>query len=74
MGDDLDRRLDRIERRQRYTHLLLVYPYLVWVLWVAAGTGETDATRLLLAVVPALAIVPLGYLRALYRARSGAGA
>jgi len=69
MEAELERRLDRIGRRQRYTLLLLVYPYLVGVLWTA--TGRVDATALMLAIVPGLGIAVVGYLVALYRARTG---
>ena len=72
MEDDLERRLDRIGRRQRYTLLLLVYPYLVGVLWTV--TGRVAATTLVLAVAPGLGIGLAAYLVALYRARAGSGA
>jgi hypothetical protein len=72
MEAELERRLDRIGRRQRYTLLLLVYPYLVGTLWTV--TGRVDATALLLAVVPGLGIAVVAYLAALYRARTGSGA
>jgi len=39
MEADLERRLDRIGRRQRYTLLLLVYPYLVALYRSRTGGG-----------------------------------
>lgn len=69
MADALERRLARIERRQRYVLLLLVYPYLVGTLWTV--TGRVAATTLILAVAPGLGVVIVAYLIALYRARSG---
>ena len=71
MEAELERRLDRIGRRQRYTLLLLVYPYLVGVLWTV--TGRVDASALMLAVVPGLGIALVAYLVALYRARAASG-
>lgn len=71
MEEELERRLDRLERRQRVTLLLLVYPYLVGTLWTV--TGRVEATTLVLAVVPGLGIVLVAYLVALYRARTGTG-
>jgi len=71
MEAELERRLDRLGRRQRYT-LLLVYPYLVGGLWTL--TGRVDATALALAVVPGLGVALLAYLAALYRARTGSAA
>lgn len=71
MEAELERRLDRIERRQRYTLVLLVYPFLVGVLWTA--TGRVEVTTLVLAVVPGIAIAVVAYLVALYRARGETG-
>jgi hypothetical protein len=72
MEAELERRLDRLGRRQRYTLLLPVYPYPVGGLWTL--TGRVDATALALAVVPGLGVTLVAYLAALYRARTGSAA
>jgi hypothetical protein len=69
MENELERRLDRLDRRQRVTLLLLAYPYLVGTLWTV--TGRVEVTTVVLAVVPGLFIVLAAYLAALYRARTG---
>jgi hypothetical protein len=71
--DELERRLDRMERRQRYALLLLVYPYLVGLAWAATGGVEVDATTLVVSVAPGLAIALGADLVALSRARARDG-
>jgi len=72
MEDELERRLDRLDRRQRYLLALLVYPYLVGVLWTV--TGRVEPTALITAAVPAVGLALAAYLVALYRARAGSAA
>lgn len=67
-----ERRLDRIERRQRYALLLLAYPYLA--AGAAVLTGDVAPAALLPAALPAVVLAPAGYLVALYRARTADGA
>lgn len=69
MAADLQGRLDRIERRQKYVLALLAYPYLLGLLWMIQEPVEP--TRALTAIVPVLAMAVVAYLLALYRARAG---
>jgi cobalamin synthase len=65
MDDALQRKLDRIERRQWYILVLLLYPYLAGGAWLATES------RILTAAAPALVIVVAAYLVTLVRARTG---
>jgi cobalamin synthase len=65
MDDALQRKLDRIERRQWYILVLLLYPYLAGGAWLATES------RILAAAAPALVIVVAAYLVTLVRARTG---
>jgi hypothetical protein len=64
MDDALQEKLDRIERRQWYILVLLLYPYL------AGGTWLATENPFLAAAAAALAIVVAAYLVALVRART----
>ena len=66
-GPDLQARLERIERRQLFVLLLVVYPYLVGAV-LAAMHGVETAT-LVAVVLPGIGLVAAAYLVALYRAR-----
>jgi hypothetical protein len=68
MDDALQRRLDRIVRRQRYILLLLVYPYLAGGVWLALREPVVAVAA------PALGIVVVAYLVTLVRARTGGDA
>ena len=68
-GSDIDRRLDRIGRRQAYVLVLLVYPYLVGIAWAATGRIEVSTTDALAALLPAVLLLAAAYLVALVRAR-----
>jgi hypothetical protein len=65
MDDALQHRLDRIDRRQRYILVLLIYPYLAAGTWLALNDAVVAATA------PALGIVVVAYLVTLVRARTG---
>jgi ABC-type multidrug transport system permease subunit len=64
MDDALQQKLDRIERRQWYILVLLLYPYL------AGGTWLATESPFLAAAAAALAIVVTAYLVTLVRART----
>jgi hypothetical protein len=64
MDDALQRKVDRIARRQWYVLVLLVYPYL------AAGVWFATDNRFLAGGVPVLVIAVAAYLAALVRART----
>lgn len=68
MDDALQRRLNRIARRQRYILLLLIYPYLAGGVWFALKDPVVAAAA------PVLSIVVVAYLVSLVRARSGGDA
>lgn len=67
MSDALQRRLDRITRRQRYLLLLLVYPPLVVATWLAIE--GIDPQTAFAVVLPALVLGVVAYLLALSRSR-----
>jgi hypothetical protein len=69
-GPDLQDRLERIERRQLFVLLLVVYPYLVGAV-LAAMHGVETAT-LVAVVLPGVGLIGGAYLVALYRARRSA--
>jgi hypothetical protein len=68
MDEALQRKLDRIERRQSYLLVLLCYPYL------AAGAWLATENLFLAATAPAVLIVVVAYLVALVRGRTGSDA
>ncbi|WP_276257545.1 hypothetical protein [Haloglomus litoreum] len=65
MDEALQRKLDRIERRQWYILVLLCYPYLAGGVWLATES------LLLTVATPAVGIVVVAYLVTLVRARTG---